>query len=395
MLLQALPFRGSRGEFVNPVKHMRDRIVWLAVESSSLAKAVNRLAVIEPAAHAIGLQYFIGKNTLTVILTIPGAPPIAHQRPVEQGKLYGAIREVSLQMQGGRADPKLYEPALQELHSLLIEPIVADLKRAGARTLMLSLDDQLRLLPFAALLDKNHRYLVQDYTIALYNEAAAQALQNPANSSYRVAAMGLSEAVVGKKALNAVPEELSGILSAPGIEGDKFLNRQFTHSRLLGVLTQAYPKTYNVLHVASHFVLKPGRPDESVLYLGDGSTYSLAEMGRENLDFSHFDLVTYSACQTGAAGGRDASGREMESLSAKTQRQGAQAVMATLWNVSDQSTAHFMSQYYAQRNFGHNKAEALRTVQLAMATGMTGDAGSKDWRSPHYWAPFVVAGNWR
>jgi CHAT domain-containing protein len=363
-------------------------------ESTHLTKVINKLALTEPKAHAVGLQYFVGKDTLTSILTIPGAPPIAHQRQIDQVRLYTAIRTVGMQMQSPRADPKLYEPALQELYGVLIEPVVADLKRAGARTLMLSLDDQLRLLPFAALLDKNRRYLVQDYTLALYNEAAGQALQAPGSTAYRIAAMGLSEAVDGRQALTAVPDELSGILKLPGIEGDAYLNRNFTRERLRGVLKQAEPKPYNVLHVASHFVLKPGQPEESFLYLGDGSRFSLADMGREALDFSHFDLVTYSACQTAAAGGRDSTGQEMESLSARTQRQGAQAVMATLWNVSDQSTGHFMHQYYAQRKDGLNKAEALRTVQLAMATGNE-TSSAKTWMSPHHWAPFVVAGNWR
>jgi CHAT domain-containing protein len=326
---------------------------------------------------------------------LPGAPPIAQQRPIDRAKLYAAIKAVSLQMQSAKADPKLYEPALQELHGILIDPISADLKRAGARTLMLSLDDQLRLLPFAALLNKNHRYLVQDYALALYNEAAAQALQATGSNGWRVAAMGLSEAVDGKKALSAVPDELSGILNVPGIEGDEFLNGQFTYKSMRSVLEQSEPKPYNVLHVASHFVLKPGQPDESFLYLGDGTRYSLAEMGRDALSFSHFDLVTYSACQTAAAGGRDSNGQEMESLSARTQRQGAQAVMATLWNVSDQSTAHFMRQYYIQRKAGLNKAEALRTVQLEMAAGTARSASPKTWMSPHHWGGFVVAGNWR
>lgn len=367
----------------------------VAAESSLLTKAVNELAVSEPSARAVGLQYFVGKDTLTAILTIPGAPPIAYQQRLDSVRFYSAIRTVSLQMQSPRADPALYEPALQDLYAILIEPVAADLKRADARTLMLSLDDHVRMLPFAALLDRNRRHLVQDYTLALYNEAAGQTLRTPGRTSFRVAAMGLSGAVDGRPALTSVPGELSGILKLPGVEGDAYLNQDFTRERLRTVLEQIDPRPYNVLHVASHFVLKPGLPDESFLYLGDGTRFSLAEIGREALNFSHFDLVTYSACQTAAAGGRDATGQEMESLSARTQRQGAQAVMATLWSVSDQSTGYFMRQYYAQRKAGLNKAEALRAVQIAMASGNGLDAGKTAWMLPHHWASFVVAGNWR
>ena len=367
----------------------------LVKEAGNLRVAIDRLASSEPQAAAVGLQYFLGKNTLTIILTIPGGPPIAYQQKVDRARLYGAIRSVSLQMQYPSADANLYQPALHELYEMLIEPVVQDLKRSGARTLMLSLDDQLRLLPFAALLNKAGRYLIQDYTLVLYNEAANQVLQSRGASKWRVAAMGLSKSVAGLPALLAVPEEVTSILRIKGIDGNAYMNEQFTREHLLSVLHSDISKPYNVLHVASHFMLMPGHPENSALYLGDGSRISLAEFGTNAFSFSHLDLVTYSACQTGASGGRDASGQEMESLSAKTQRQGAKAVMATLWKVSDQSTGKFMNRFYTQLAAGLNKAEALRAVQIEMLEGRGRLSSSRNWEKPYFWAPFVLMGNWR
>jgi CHAT domain-containing protein len=365
-------------------------------ESTDLRQAVDRLAESEPRAGVVALQYLVGRNTLSIILTAPGGPPLAYQRRVDRAALYAEVARLSLRMQSAEADPALFEPALRELHGLLVDPVLDDLRRLGARTLMLSLDDKLRLLPFAALMSKAGRHLIQDFSIALYNEAAGQAMGRVGSKTWRVAALGVSDSVGGLPPLKAVADELAGILKLPGIEGESFLNRRFTRERMLQVVGQEGSRAYNVLHVASHFVLAPGRPAESWLYLGDGSRLSLTDLGAMGTLFSGFDLVTYSACQTATGGGRDSTGAEMESLSARTQRQGAEAVLATLWRISDQSTAQFMRTYYAQRLAGLNKAEALRSAQLAMISGQSRSQPEGSlWGAPHHWAGFVLSGNWR
>ena len=64
--------------------------------------------------------------------------------------------------------------------------------------------------------------------------------------------------------------------------------------------------------------------------------------------------------------------------------------MATLWSVSDRSTAELMSQFYDRLtapNATITKAEALRQAQLTLL---------KDprYNHPYFWAPFVLVGNW-
>lgn len=80
----------------------------------------------------------------------------------------------------------------------------------------------------------------------------------------------------------------------------------------------------------------------------------------------------------------------MESLGALVQLQGAQAVMATLWKVEDNSTAKLMQNFYSARhNDKLGKAQALRAAQLKFIK--TGGVLSH----PYYWAPFVLMGDWR
>src|SRR5262249_33550927 len=160
-------------------------------------------------------------------------------------QLHERITRLRLQLQNPASEVERYQPLLRELHSWLIEPIAADLRAFGARTLMLSIDDQLRLIPFAALLDAQRRYLVQDYTLALYNEAARQALQRATPTLWHIAAMGLSESVDDLPALVTVPEELRDVVHADGASGDAYLNGAFDHARFVDALAGPY----NVLHV--------------------------------------------------------------------------------------------------------------------------------------------------
>jgi len=151
----------------------------------------------------------------------------------------------------------------------------------------------------------------------------------------------------------------------------------------------------NARRHASHFVLQQGEPKGSRLYLGDKSRLTLADIDDLDLRFDNFDLVTFSACDTALGGGKDANGRELESLGAKALAQGARAVMATLWRVNDVSTSRLMSGFYKLRiAHGMNKAEALRAVQLEMINGRLHPHRNSVWKSPYYWAPFVLMGNW-
>ncbi len=347
-----------------------------------LAAAVQKLAVSEHDAHAVGLQYFVADNTLTVILTVPGGPPVARQQGLSGGELNDLITRFSTQL-GKRADPDLVRKTSQALYRILIAPIRADLEAAGARTLMFSPTDVLRYVPFAALHD-GKRYLVEDYALSTFNEAAGQALDKSPERAWRVAGMGMSESVDGLPALASVHDEIRNIVSE---RGDAYLDARFSRAALSSVLTA----NYNVLHLASHFVFRPGRPEASWLYLGDKSRLTLADIAREKLDFQRFELVTLSACETGQGGGRDATGSEVESLGARAQIQGAGAVMATLWKVADASTSAMMQRFYLRSDGGQtlNKAQALRNAQLSM---LRGDAR---WQHPYYWAPFVLMGNWR
>ena len=169
-----------------------------------------------------------------------------------------------------------------------------------------------------------------------------------------------------------------------------------------------------VVHLASHFVFKPGNETDSFLLMGDGKRLSLKEI-KDGYEFINLDLLTLSACETAVGGGADANGREVEGFGALAQNQGAKGVIATLWPVADQSTGQFMQLFYGfrQQNVGMTKAHAMQMAQRAFIEGRldgvlaqvsrgakpVGDSSAiapagASTDHPYFWAPFILMGNW-
>jgi CHAT domain-containing protein len=290
------------------------------------------------------------------------------------------------------ADRRDVKPLAQALHRLLIEPVAADLRQAGARTLMLSLDGTLRYLPFAALHD-GRRWLIEGYRLSIYTEAARTQLVRRPQRGGSMTGLGLTRAVPGFAPLPAVRDELEGIRRS-GLRGDVFLDEQFTVDRL----RDALGSRSQVLHIASHFQFRPGTFANSFLVLGDGGRLTLQEVRDRRLRFSTVDLLTLSACDTAMGGGTDENGAEVEGFGALAQQQGAQTVLATLWPVADGSTGRFMQVVYGRRQADQaaTMAAALRDAQLAFLRGTLPGKGPRDARLAHpfYWAPYVLMGNW-
>ena len=365
---------------------------------------------------AVAIHYLVTEDKLRIILTTPETQ-LAKDAPVSAKELSRQIMAFRQTLKTDRLDPR---PQAQKLYNMVLRPIAENLKGAESETLMVSLDGVLRYLPLAALYDGQH-YVAEEYNLAIFTSAAGLDIKDLPSKMWQVAGLGLSE-VKGYDPLPAVPKELEGIVRrddrdedgvAPGVI---YLNTAFTRKALEGVLGGRYP----VLHIASHFQFNPGNVSDSHLILGDGNLLTLAQITEEDYDFGGVDLITLSACNTGMVSG--GTGSEVESFGALAQDQGAKGVLATLWPVADQSTGVFMQNFYRLRGKGITKAEALRQAQVMFIRGngkSTTDAGNakrgtpiyakKDesensapfnpapnspFAHPHFWAPFILMGNW-
>ena len=149
---------------------------------------------------------------------------------------------------------------------------------------------------------------------------------------------------------------------------------------------------HRIVHLATHGVLNTEHPELSGLVLS-----LVDEQGRSqdgflrlheiyNLNWSA-DLVVLSACQT--ALGKQIRGEGLVGLTRGFMYAGARSVVASLWNVNDSATAEFMKQFYRGMLVDNlSPAAALRASQVAMLK-------RTHYRSPFYWAAFVLQGDWR
>ncbi|HED32634.1 MAG TPA: CHAT domain-containing protein [Gammaproteobacteria bacterium] len=300
----------------------------------------------------------------------------------------------------------------QQLYQWLFKPVEKELQQANIKNIMLYKNGILRYIPLATLYD-GQKYLVEKYAISNYTAAAKASFKNSPQESWMVAGMGVSKQYGEFSPLHMVPFELDSIVKKNSedmngiFKGDIFINEKFTATQF----RENLKAPYNVGHIATHYKFMPGTEADSFLLMGDGSHLTLATLRKKNYNFEPVELLTLSACET-AAGDIASDGREIEGLATLVQRQGAKAVMATLWPVADCSTGLFMQRFYQYRSTGIDKAAALRQSQLdfiqkkvpAMAVSpRQPDKGCQPllgklknhYTHPYFWAPFILMGNWQ
>jgi CHAT domain-containing protein/uncharacterized protein HemY len=341
------------------------------------------------------------------------------QKHFEYAIARGELNRMVLDFREVVRDPKLDpRPLGQELYKILIAGMARDLRQAGAKTLMWSLDGTLRYVPLAALYD-GKQYLMEQYRMSVMTLASNARLKDQPDKVWRAAGFGVTKPYEGAPALPSVSRELAGIIATKAgdggvLRGEIRLDGDFTLQTMRQTLEL---ERFPVVHIASHFRFQPGNDTNSFLLLGDGGHFSLAELKTSANLFGGVQLLTLSACNTGVG-----DGTEVEGFGTLAQRQGAKAVIASLWPVADESTSLLMQEFYRIRESAPEatKLEALRQAQLSLLRGVVGGEGVGGDRGlvhedelparveapkfvadpkarfghPYYWAPFFLMGNW-
>jgi CHAT domain-containing protein len=161
-------------------------------------------------------------------------------------------------------------------------------------------------------------------------------------------------------------------------------NRELATSAELG--------EYRIVHFATHSILHQEHPELSGVVL---STLDERGQPREGLLRLHdiynlrlpVELVVLSACDSYL--GKEVRGEGLMGIVRGFMYAGASRVIASLWKVDDAATKELMVRFY--RNVftgGESPAAALRSAQVEMWQ-------HPDWRSPYYWAAFVLQGEFR
>jgi CHAT domain-containing protein len=306
-------------------------------------------------------------------------------------------------------------------------------------TLAWELGDELRYVPMDALFDGKN-YLVRSYSSAIFT---ATSLSTESHNGPLIAVAAgdslgdhnLPDNWVASPLPNVVTEVRSLFYSknTRHVHPDKIRatillddaappDAKFTTDNLQRALEELAhdPNTRAalqrpIIHIASHFVLNDTAASSFLLTRsGLLSLSTLAD--QERFPFRSAWLVTLSACETGAIrsagnpgaqGQHPADGHEVEGLGYMVNEHGAHAVLASLWEVDDTSTSMLMNSFYKGVRHSESKAESLRSAEEQMLDGREPGGPHpasqacevkqnplNSYAHPHYWAPFILIGNW-
>lgn len=301
------------------------------------------------------------------------------------------------------ADTQFDLGALHALYDVVFAPLVPHLPDGSA--VVVVPDGELVWLPFAMLVVNDPpryryeeaRFLVQRHALSM-ELAAAVMLEPPrphGDQALDLLAIGRSR--FGYPAPTAfrsgstavlpdlpyVPQELDAIRQGFA-RVHMGLDERATEHALMSEAGRAH-----VVHVASHVQVFPDQPEISEIQLWPDSAHAddgvlhLYELVNASIPA---DLVVLSGCSS--ARGQRISGEGMVGFQYALRAAGADAVLATLWQVDDRATVALMASFYEHLRTGLSKDRALQQAQIDYLRDHRGAQAS-----PFYWAAPVLTGS--
>ena len=270
------------------------------------------------------------------------------------------------------------DPWLKKLYSELIEPVAGKIK--GAKKLCIVPHGALHYLPFAALQDKQGKYLIDHY--ACFSVPSASVLRYCMGRESRptLAVLAVANPDLANPGFDlpfAQKEVESIIWNYP--DSKAFFREEATETRV-----RNNTSGYQVIHFACHGEFDRENPLFSGLLLSmdeaNDGRLEVHEIFGLDLDAS---LVTLSACETGL--GKIEKGDDVVGLTRAFIYAGASSIIASLWKISDVASAVLIKRFYRYLQ-GQDKIMALHQAQLLV---------KKRYKHPAYWASFVLTGDYR
>ena len=276
-----------------------------------------------------------------------------------------------------------------ELYRQLIQPF-EDLLRHKNKLVILP-DGLLNYIPFDALTatrDKRdylllHKEVSYHYSVSLllYN------YENPRTINSNRQALFLAPFATATKAqtagLSVLPFSVS---EGPADRTTKWIGEKATKQNLLSGFNNA-----RIIHLATHATSGDSGDGKALIYLYPSGTFDeannlyLPEI--YSLDLRNTELVILSACET--AGGMNAAGEGLLSLSRAFMYAGSKGMISTLWKTEDRVSAKLMQYLYAEMDKGYPPEEALQRAKLRFLDDNT---ISEKFKTPNYWANFIYVG---
>jgi CHAT domain-containing protein/Flp pilus assembly protein TadD len=272
-----------------------------------------------------------------------------------------------------------WEGVARRLHADLMVPVLNALPR-DVQHLHLVPEGMLHYVPFAALLDRQGRFLVERYSLSVAPSASVLAMARQRGQEVGGRWRQVIAVADPTGRLPGTRAEVAAIEALPGIRMTKLVGTQATRANLEAVSASA-----DILHLATHGRFVSRSPWSSYLELS-GDPLHVGDIEALGLDRPY--LVTLSACETALGGGFTSdvpAGDEWVGLNQAFLAAGAPSVLASLWAIDDRASGRFMADFYRNLLEGRGKAWALAQTQKQYLRNPT-------LRHPFYWAAFTLTG---
>ncbi|MGD1809248.1 CHAT domain-containing protein, partial [Dapis sp. BLCC M126] len=375
---------------------------------------------------------------------------ILHSIGAPQWLALGAAEPINNTINEFRNNLSQPNSSIQEVARTLEQQVMEPIRQklGNAKHILLSPDSQLNLIPFAALVDENNQYLIENYNITYLTTGRDliklkidfPSKQPPvlvANPEYDTPGNPNSARLVAnnKRGNKKPTRDLGSFLFAP--ENLSFGALQGTKAEVEAIApmlskvtlltesnaTENAIKQVNapeILHIATHGFFLEDLKEVAPPTLGGGFNTSLPqapsnklenpllrsgialagfnprESGDEdgvmtaleiaNLSLGGTKLVVLSACDTGV--GDINVGEGVYGLRRALSLAGSESQVISLWQVDDFATKDLMVKYYQRVLNNEGRSEALRQTQLEILA-------TEEYQHPYYWASFIPSGDWR
>jgi CHAT domain-containing protein len=351
------------------------------------------------------LEYFVTDDEIFIFVITNdrvGVVTVPESRENLFGRI-GLFRGLAVQQMDETTLKEIYWQApLNKLYQLLLASIETQGYLQDKKHLIIVPQGLLHYLPFQALVTQTKskkdgltrpRFLIEDYTISYVPSASSLKFLR----EKRKVGFG-SLLLLAPKAVS-LPRSAKEVIEIANMfkqTSEYYLNEEATET-----LLKTEAQNYDILHFATTAQFNKANPLFSRLELAssendDGNLETHEIFGME----LHANLVTLSACQTALGSGYSQSlpkGDDLVSLMRAFHYAGTPSVVASLWEVSDPSTAVFMQRFYKYLQ-KMSKAQALALTQRDMLDGKLFDESisqSINYSHPYFWAPFVLEGDWK
>lgn len=280
----------------------------------------------------------------------------------------------------------------------LLPPAVREaVQRRQPKSIVIVPDAALHQLPFEALLlsaGPRPQYVLDEWPPIIYSPSATVLAQLAVRSELAATRERRLLIVGHSPADSAVSSPLPGVVAECrriATKWPKEMTSLLDKEAREAAVVRHLP-THRIVHFATH-----GFVDEQSDNLFGGlllapdangdDTLSYLDIVRTNL--TGCELAVLSACQTSV--GPERPMEASTSLAQAFLAAGAHQVVASLWHVSDESTAELMSNFYDRIGQDVSEGRRLRVAESLHAAKRHLRASS-EWNSPAHWASFVFIG---